>query len=87
MGLCHCLQEMHAEFESMLAYMLAAKEQASNWLQLQVEVAASMRTFVSNLDALLNAHGVRLHLNSQRHHTTVRHHIYVHSTVYCTNRI
>lgn len=66
-----CIQEMHAEFESMRAYMLAAQDQASEWLTRLVEIAQSLRTFVENLDALLAAHGVRLHLNNQRHHSTV----------------
>lgn len=66
------VQEMHAEFESMRAYMLAAKEQAAPWVVKQVEVTDALRTFVCNLEALLCAHGLRLRLNSQRHHSTVR---------------
>lgn len=62
---------MHAEFESMRAYMLAAQEQASAWLKNQVEVTDNLRTFVCNLEALLCAHGLKLRLNSQRHHSTV----------------
>lgn len=63
---------MYAEFEGMLAYMLAAKAQVVKWLHKQAEVAATLRTFVQNLEALLSAHGLRLRLNSQRHHSTVR---------------
>jgi hypothetical protein len=73
------VQEMHAEFESMRAYMLSAKEQASEWLKRQVEVTDTLRSFVQNLDGLMSAHGIRLRLNTQRHHSTVWATLYVYS--------
>jgi hypothetical protein len=66
------MQEMHAEYASMLAYLLAARAEGDRWLQGLQAARVAMEALALDLEGLLYAHGLLIEPLEARHPLTVR---------------